>query len=291
MYKVDLRFTNACPVLCRHCAYDSRPAGKTMENREMESVIENLSPATTIIMLTGGEPFYRKGSLMHALEHLAELRKDGFFHTDPKIHIQTSGYWIKNEKQAYDEVKNLANIGVNKIMVTSDDIYHRERGIEYGNLLGNNKPISDIAVRLYDEGWRGFDVYGVPVDNKKHPFGRAKSLSRKAIRKSSSCMPHGMFADESGDKYVTIDPYGRVHLCLWEIPPSIGSALETPVDDLIASALNDPVMVTLVTEGLGETAKKLGVFDKKLTEKYEENPCSMCESTFSNANFGPGRNK
>ncbi len=281
MYQVNFQITDNCNIRCNHCAYSCGPNGFTMDDRSIEKVIDNISPKTTDLLFTGGEPLSVKSSLKHALSYLKERKASVL--PKGKVYVETNGFWVRDQESAYRTLKELYDLGVNTVALASLDKFHREQGLDIDKLeFKSDSPLYQAMEQLANEMGM-VRRYPIAAERKgaTHgviPFGRAKQLPLSEHKDRTHCGVSWDFRDENRE--VTIAPDGRVYLCCWKIAPSIGSAINTPIEELVKNAKENPIMRALMDEGLKEAAKKMGVFKHEESYMYDNNPCVKCEEIF-----------
>lgn len=290
MTKIYFRFTNKCNLQCRHCCYSCGPKGETMSTENIEKVIEHFPADNKIVMVSGGEAFTEEEKLFHILNI---LQKRQF----PKIRIETNGFWMRNEEQAYANLSRLYGL-VSGISVPSNDKFHREQGVYSGGVL-HDGPLFKAIDRLATE--RGLHAKRQWNDTislfqgmfspkvieiwlsgtaRTHPFGRGAGVEKENLRDYSSCdMREYKSNEKSWD--ITISPDGKAYPCCWCVMPSIGSAIESPLEELVEKMKKNELFAAMIEENSPRgAAKVLGVYREADEEIYMRNPCVKCEEIF-----------
>lgn len=274
MRKAIIQFTNKCNAQCRHCAYECGPKGETMNKKDIEKVLKHLPETIEYFVISGGEPLVAMDELRHMLSYIREQK----LIPNARIHVETNGFWARDAESAYRVLKELHEFGVHGVALASMDKFHREAGINTENLEWNpSTPIYLALERLYKETGSTRD-YPIEVEAKGAvhgvlPVGRARNLPEEEFAVRSVC-------DISLENEVTIDPRGIAYLCCWRTIPSIGSAIDRPVDELVREASKDKIMQALLEQGPEGAAKELGVYKETDEEIYRINPCVKCEEIF-----------
>ena len=67
--RVIYRISNKCSYACRHCCYNSGPDGETSSIDNIKMVLGNLPKDTTLLGISGGEPFVVMELLYQMLEY------------------------------------------------------------------------------------------------------------------------------------------------------------------------------------------------------------------------------
>ncbi|MBU2638410.1 MAG: radical SAM protein [Nanoarchaeota archaeon] len=277
MEQVTIQFTENCNLQCSHCYLSCGLQGRTMDKNSLEKVLQNIPENTKHVVFTGGEPFVEKDTLMHALYY---MRINSIL-PKARIHVHTNGFWIKDDISVYRVLRQLRSFRVSGLVVTSRDSYHKEQGIDTEKLgMHSGSPIFKglemlaTAVGISRTSGRLIRV-NVPNARKPLPFGRAKLLPEESLRNYSEC-------DARAEKIynVTISPDGNAYPCCWRQTPSIGSAVETPIEVLAEEAKKNEVFAALIKGGPMKAAEVLGAYDEKDKARYQANPCVECERIF-----------
>ncbi|MEE9323867.1 MAG: hypothetical protein V3U72_04980 [Candidatus Aenigmarchaeota archaeon] len=249
---------------------------------EINQVSGNLPSKTDFVVVTGGEPFSVRRTLIPMLHRLNKINNNGKFSEPFTTSLQTSGYWCTSEKHVRDTLEEIFKLGVHSIIFTGYTKHHRKKGVDRDKIGSWKDSHLEQALDSLGDEIRMKIETGPVYDEKVLPFGRAKKLDKGELRTSSMCSMSFYLGEE---REISIDPDANVYLCCWEATPTIGSAAEYPIDHLIGKAENDDIMGTLMREGLKEAAKKLGVFRPEEENIYDKNPCSICEKVFSEADY------
>ncbi|MDD5192482.1 MAG: radical SAM protein [Candidatus Nanoarchaeia archaeon] len=285
-YNVYFRITDKCNLECKHCCYDCGPKGDSMLSSNIKKVVDNIPAGVKDFELTGGEPFVVKPLLYEALSYIQSKKF-------PKISVivQTNGFWIKDEDSNYKILKELCDLGVNYIDFTSNDEFHKEQGIDINKLHMNvnilPSPLGKALDRLNDEfpglenRYSKIGLHLRGAGKRVQPLGRAKSLPIEMIHPFYPCLANINFYGQHKD--VTIDPQGNVYLCCWQGPRSIGSVIETPLEQLVEDAENDPITKAIIDGGPQKLAKQIGM----VSCISGINDCITCQKIFAELDRRP----
>lgn len=264
-FDLFIRITNSCNLQCNHCCYSCGPGEKTMTEPEIEQILEkNIEHKIRRIMFSGGEVFTAKKTLMHALGYLKKNKKH--MPMNPKILVSTNGTWAKDKRAFYRTLNELRNYGVDEVDISSRDEYHEEQGIDTKKLENLISTIGEFS-KLPNVSFRG-------CAERVMPFGRAKNLPKKTyMDRQCNIFPNSNLAD------VTIDPYGNVYPCCWEVTKPMGSALKKSFKKIFEQARQDSLISILMKEGPGSVGRYLGIVEPK---DYHSYSCVLCEKIFRN---------
>lgn len=266
MTDVLFNFTNRCNLQCRHCYAGCGPEGETMSMENIEKVLEHIPKDTEIFSISGGEPFMEQKKMMRIIRQINEMQMP-----HAKVAVLTNGFWLRNEESAYAIIKDLMASGLKCLGITSADRFHLEQGLDASYL---NKNIHSIMQRLYDEGVSAMEIRSWG-SNAAHPFGRGKSIKKKEQSSASMCsIIHGKGVEP------TIVPDGLVYPCCWRVTPSIGSALESPLEELVGNMAKSELFSALLRGGPRRAAQVLSVYRTDDEASYIYNPCAKCEEIF-----------
>jgi len=267
------RITDNCNIKCGHCCFSCEPGGHTISSEDAEKVVEHFPLNLDYLTISGGEIFTVKPLLYDVLSSIKEKEF-------PKLEVilQTNGFWVKNPEQTYEEIKKLYDIiGFHKISFASKDRYHINQGIRpYKLVKGGNSPVG-LAEKKLRKNNTPVEI-SLSGSNWVYPFGRGKSRPKKELTYQSYCAVISSL--EKGRETEFIDPHGNVYLCCWQMPYSIGSAIETPFEELFESARKDAIIETLNMEGLQGV---VNVFNVPVNLNLN-NPCASCTEVFERLN-------
>jgi len=252
-----------------------------MSKENIARVVENLPASTEEITVSGGEPFIVRDSLMFTLD---KIRKK---FDSVELRVQTNGYWMDGLGSSWSTIEELLNYGVDVLEWTGHDDFHKEQGLDVTKVIFTIMDIEKKLEERYGKSSLRIDGRGCNMQ-KAVRFGRAEMLPEEETSETTPChiffkkisSPHGEREDDGVD--LTIDNEGNVFLCCWKMPVSLGSAIEEPIEEIYRRAMENPVINTLVVEGLGKAAKVMGIYKKKDERKYFYNSCMMCKKIFKN---------
>lgn len=297
MTGVLFNFTNKCNLQCRHCYASCGPQGETMSTENIEKVLEHLPKDTEVLSISGGEPFMERETLMQMLEYLKENKRRIL--PAGNVALLTNGFWIRNSEKAYKILKSIYEQGVSTLNITSDDKFHFEQGIDtkwqaddpYITLCKLMQRLSAEKGKKYNFIAGGmsipYDSHGkefravVPIGaNAAYPFGRGINLKKHEIKGFSQCNIRTWHSDTLSYDELTVAPDGKAYPCCWRVTPSISSAIESPLEELVRNMHKSELFTALLEEGPEGAANLLGVYKEKDKEVYERNPCVKCGEIF-----------
>jgi len=153
-----------------------------MYTSDIEKVIDHLPKGTIKIIISGGEPFVVKETLMHTLSYLDEKTTIG------RIYVQTNGSWVTDENVAHQTLKELYELNVHALSWTGRYKFHEEQGLDIRKV---STLLEKAVVRLAKEkNTFPKDAIGVTkIDDSKGvmPLGRAKNLPQEELREKFHC--------------------------------------------------------------------------------------------------------
>ncbi|MBN3033476.1 MAG: radical SAM protein [Candidatus Saganbacteria bacterium] len=269
---VTLEITNNCNLRCRHCSVDGGPGGRTMPQADIRKIVNHLPGSLTYLSISGGEPFSVKQTLTSALEYIRDNRSKLF----PKVSVGvvTNGFWIKNKASDVESLRELYDLGVQRISFAGDDDFHKEQGLDHKEIeAGALAARATLEEQLGGRETFKFMYFG-SAPGMIAPFGRGKLLPLSFFRKKMAC-------DLSSPLTITISTRGEAFLCCWKKSPSIGLVIATPLNDLLERALENPAIGGLIRGGPKGAALALGVYDQAREEEYATKACLICEGLFS----------
>jgi len=298
MHEVWFQATENCNLKCGHCAYNFGPGGETASEDTVEAVVEALPKDTFSFSLTGGEIFTRKQILVHALAYAAVMREERF--PNAKLALQTNGYWVDNPEETFERMRTLFELGLDFLCFSGNDKYHEEHDIDTSKLRFDPKIIADsvrnssnstsiletaylkmLATYGIDSFPSSFYVLSSGIDKGVYPVGRAKHLPSEELNMHSVC--DITRNQTNGRSELLVDVRGDVHMCIWKIPPPIGSVHDAPIDVLVEDAMKKPIYSILALGGPEMLAKVFGLYEQSDIQDmfYRFSPCYMCEQVFA----------
>lgn len=296
MTNVLFNFTNKCNLKCRHCYASCGPEGETMDMENIVKVLEHLPKDTEILSISGGEPFVERERLRGLLRYINENKSRIL--PAAKIALLTNGFWIRNSEQAYNALKDIYEQDVSFFSITSDDQFHREQGIHINWHAGDcyislHKLMQKLSA---EKGKKNSLIRGgmsIPISRGKefravvrsgsdmaYTFGRGINLKKNERKTFSHCDIRTYHNNMLTYDELTVAPDGKAYPCCWRVTPSIGSAIESPLEELVGNMGKSELFSALLEEGPEGAAKVLGVYKKKDEWMYGQNPCAMCEKVF-----------
>jgi hypothetical protein len=239
---------------------------------DIRKIVNHLPGYLTHLSINGGEPFSVKQTLISTLEYIRDSRSKLF--PNVSVGVVTNGFWIKNQPSDVESLRELYDLGVQRVSFAGDDDFHKEQGLNHERIM-----IGALAARTTLEEQLGgketfkFMYYGSEPGTIA-PFGRGRLLPPLFLRKQMACnLSHSLT--------ITIGINGEAFLCCWKKSPSIGSVIATPLNDLLDRALESPAIAGLIRGGPKGAALALGVYDQAREEEYATKACLICEGLFS----------
>lgn len=297
MTNVLFNFTDKCNLQCRHCYASCGPKGKTMSRENIVNVLDHLPKDTETLTISGGEPFVERERLMQLLGYIKENKK--ILLPAGEIALLTNGFWIRNTGTAYHMLNEVYEQGIRTLDITSDDKFHLEQWIDIKWQAGDLYiPLHKLMQKLSAEKGKRCNLIGggmsIPYDshgkefravvplgaNVAYPFGRGRNIQNLERREFSQCNIRTWHRDRLSYDELTVAPDGKAYPCCWRVTPSIGSAIESPLEELVENMPENELFAALLEEGPEGAARVLGIYKDKDKEIYERNPCVKCEEIF-----------
>ena len=292
-FRVGLLITERCNIECSHCWFESGPerTGR-MTLEEAMGYIDQASEIPTVewISFTGGEPFL----LPDMLASLIGYASDRGLRTE----CVTNCFWADTEEGALELLERLVEAGLDAVNISADDFHQRHIPFERvsncyraASRLGlkivimcasarsSSLRIDNVIRSLGDRGIHNIrdgkprtPVSALAVETGFVPVGRAKNIPEEEwlIGESPLDGPCGEVLRDIG-----ISPSGDVLPCCSAAGivegAMLGNAKEEGLAGIIEGASDDPLFVTLSTEGPSALAERLG-----LMKKGYVNRCHLC---------------
>jgi MoaA/NifB/PqqE/SkfB family radical SAM enzyme len=284
--KILFKLTANCNYTCRHCYGSYGPGGRTMTKPQIEQAINHLPGTTLGLAYTGGEVSTRMKELEYALTYAAEQRPNRF--PDIKLAVETSGSWLTDENSAFKFLSNIAAWGAQATIITGIDVYHVEQGLKtsmFDLRKGHSSPLSKALQQLRKiYGKQAMQVHLDGAYSKLMPFGRALGRPLTEVDTEARCELPITWQFTPQKSVISIAPDGNVYLCPWSISPSIGSAFEEPIGDLVAKALTkNSLNSILLLRGPIAAAREAGLPIPGDIEEADSYSCYACNQIFSAA--------
>jgi sulfatase maturation enzyme AslB (radical SAM superfamily) len=258
--------TYDCNLKCAHCFQDSGPHRKdtTISLENFKKVIENLPEEKITLQLTGGEIFKNEKSFwnyLNIIKNINEARKNTI-----DINVQTNGFWGNREDYEIKEILHALNrFDVKYLDITSNDKYHLNAGLKL------DIPRKIINLNLKNKIIKEDNLRGVYDDYNIFPVGRGKNISKYFYNNREDCK---RVIDQ---KDFTIDPYGNVYMCGFNLYKLPGNIINDPLEDVIKKAKKDPILQKLNSEGIIEVAKYKGMSSENIEKLVSgHGKCGLC---------------
>lgn len=119
--KIEFVVTNACTGRCKHCSEGEHAScGERIDPRRAADAVRKVAEEYRIktVMTFGGEPLLYPDAVYEIMTAAKELNI-------PKRQVITNGYFSKNADEIRKTAQNLANHGVNDLLL-SVDAFHQE---------------------------------------------------------------------------------------------------------------------------------------------------------------------
>lgn len=289
--KLAVTMTNICSAACDMCCFGCSPKGNmTLSNELMKDAIRQASEMKDIraVGFTGGEPFMVYDQLLECCRYAKSLGL--------RLTVNTNGFWGRNEKRAYELLRELKEAGV-ELLSFSADRYHQQyvpledlrtalRVTSDVGMLSNVSIMetvhSDDIVQM-TEALRP-EIYQTEITNHPMlPVGKALETVQEEeyIRffesKEAKCSFFGMVQlNFDGNYYMCCSQFCR------EIPRlNLGSARDVKLSDLEQKIASDDYLYVMLRKGFAwyvELARERG-FE---IPNYLCSPCHCCYYVFRN---------
>mgnify|MGYP005631358897 FL=1 len=240
-----------------------------MNAEDFESVIEHLPKNGTRLNLTGGEIFKNMNLLWNYLEIIQESNKGRGEENQIVQVLQTNGFWGNQSQNKIKEIlKKLQKFEVKKLDITSEDRYHREEGLktQYLENIGKANKLGKYVPTI---GFRG-----AGETKNIFPAGRGQDILDKENFK------YNMGSDckgELNDGSPTIDPFGNLYMCCFNMYQLPGNIIYEPIEDIVKRAKGDRELRRLNSYGIRSVARLNGMEEKEIRSIAEKHgDCGLC---------------
>jgi hypothetical protein len=252
---IGLMYTRTCPLACGHCISESSPQAKGRmrleQARRYLPAVRRFSPH---LSFTGGEPllFHRD-----VVTLTAEARALGL-----GVSVVTGAGWVKNAAMARRRVEELAAAGIGHLVISWDP-YHEEFAPRENALAVARAACAagiDVEVRSAVAPGADLEAYQAPFRHLPLRFdftwptklGTARHLGDGDFHWSED-PPKGVC---SAVLRAVVEPEGMVYACCGPghftrrpSPLALGNAEEEPLEDILARAVDDPILAAISTIG------------------------------------------
>jgi hypothetical protein len=258
---VHILLTYRCTLECDHCFVHGGPDARGTFT--LDRVCEVLDQAVDVpsvewIYFEGGEPF-----LFHPLlvASVREARRRGF-----RVGVVSNGYWAESEADARLWLRPLAEIGLDDLSLSDDELHH-------GELDPSPAFVAATAARRL----------GIPVDLLRVPRtgeGNGLTLRGRAADRLAPELPMKPWLCFISCDTEELRSPERVHVDVWgHVQPcpgiSMGSVWDRPLSAILATWDPDahPVCGPLLAGGPVELAARHGLQPR--AEGYASG-CHLC---------------
>lgn len=270
---VHFLLTYKCTFECDHCFLYCGPDSEgTFTIDRVENLLGQMKEIDSVYAayFEGGEPFLYYPLM---IESIRMAKSMGF-----KSGVVTNAYWAESERDAELWLKPLADLGIDDLSLSDDDLHYPDGGetsaakaAKAAKKLGI--PCDSICIeapKVVDGGkrWKGEPVVGGDVLFKGRAVEKLKSnLPRRMYSVFDEC-PHEDLEDPGR---VHIDSFGNVQVCQGLV---IGNVWKNRLKDIIAGYYpkSDPILGPLIEGGPAELARR---FNFDITPGFIDH-CHLC---------------
>jgi hypothetical protein len=281
---IGIMYTRTCPLACAHCVTESSPrAGGRMSVEQARRYLPAIRRFSRRVSFTGGEPLLYHRDIV---ELAAEARRLGL-----EVSVVTGAGWVTGAAKARRRVRELAAAGVGRLAI-SWDAYHgafapRERAL----ILAREACEAGIAVEVRTVLPAGRDLEEFHAPFRHLPvrlestaplkLGTARALPDDAFRWTTE-PPKGFCTVVLRP---VIEPDGAVYACCGPAhfsprpsPLVLGNAEETPLDEILARAVRDPLLEAISLIGPGGLYRLLaGPADRGAAPRPRDRYSGVCD--------------
>ncbi len=245
---IGLLYTRTCPLACGHCITESSPRAKgRMHPEQVRRYLPAIRRFSKHVSFTGGEPllYYRE-----ILALAAEAKQLGL-----EVSVVTGAGWVTGEAMARTRVRELAAAGLSRMVISWDRYHEAFTPREHALTLAQAACAAGIPVDVrtvvpanrnledYQAEFRGLPVRFESVSPLK--LGAARNLPDADFQWQDS-PPKGIC---NVVLRPVIEPDGMVYACCGPghfsrrpSPLVLGNAEETPLDEILARGVRDPIL-------------------------------------------------
>jgi MoaA/NifB/PqqE/SkfB family radical SAM enzyme len=291
--------TNKCSAACKNCCYGCSPKKKDrLTLKEMKDYIDQSMeayPTIKLLVLTGGECFVLGKDLNRIISYGVEKGL--------KVRVVTNAYWASTFKKAYLRLKELVDIGLTEINISTGDDH--QEWVPYDNIVYaivaslrqniatavniETNSISEFNSKKLKEDYRLKEYFSkckdkflviesiwmpfrVSTNNKiKDSFSNNTKVTSVCLKKRCT----NLFST------ITINPFHRMLACCgltseYTTYLDLGSTKKYSVRQLYEHQFSDLAKIWLYTEGPKQI---LDFIHEKLniTEHTETTNCHLCQ--------------
>lgn len=292
---LGIQLTKKCNAECEICCFSCSPRNnEKIDIKIAARAIEQAAKINSIntIGFSGGEPFL-------FVEDLAELIKLANS-LNLRTTCTTNGFWGKTEQAAFNTIRYLKSIGLNKISLSTDQ-YHNEfvpieniknildagKKLDFPMDIGcvvtkNSKRIGDIAKDIGDSLISTYIIEGpcLPIGNAANKIPKDEYIYINSEPKSKCSMLNSLVVMCDGSAYPCCSQGGETD------PLLLGNINEDSVEQLIKNFNKNMYCRTLSKEGVSwflNTLKSEGI-DLFEPNKYVSQ-CDICNKLFTNRDY------
>jgi len=275
---LHILLTYRCTLKCDHCDVFGSPQAKgVLSDQRVYTILKEAKNIGSIqwIFFEGGEPFLFYPLLLKGI-HTA--KKMGF-----NVGVITNGSFARNEEYAIKHLIPLIRLGLSRLYVSNDHYHYKDpasspamRTIQVARQLN----LETIEVQV---------VSPIEISANTEPFfskaGTRECATRNLMllgRAAKHLVP-GLpddhltanmdcpYPDLADPKYVSIDPYGYLHVCQGI---ALGNVWKVPLSDLLIDTkpANHPILGPILLGGPGELDRVY----RTQPIQVSKNPCFYC---------------
>ncbi len=265
--------TKNCNYRCRHCFLDAGPGKKdsTINEEDFRKVIRHLPKVSSSLTLTGGEVFTIQETLFRYLDYIdfENQRRQRQRQGRIKTCVQTNGFWANGNKKTKVILEELSKLGVDKLDIPSDDIYHKEQGLDPQIIL-------DLESLAEESGlFSKVTLRGSHFGETIMPVGRGKAINPDLFYLEGN---YKAGCRSSLDKYkVSILPDGSIFSCCFLQARLPGNVIKEPLVNIIRRARKNPRLKTLNEGCIRNIALMDGWLERDVEDLISGNgECGTC---------------
>ena len=142
--KIEFVITNSCTGKCKHCSQGDHISCEEYIDADVSAnTVRQLAKAYDLqtVMTFGGEPLLYPETVYAIMSVAKELEI-------PKRQIITNGYFSKNISRIQDVAKNLADCGVNDLLISVDAFHQETIPLETVKIFAEECKLNNIPIRL-----------------------------------------------------------------------------------------------------------------------------------------------
>ena len=294
-----LSISQLCPVNCDFCCVYPPSTDRLSVDECIKWIcLAKKNNLFQLVGFTGGEPFYFYDDIVNIMNRVFSLQL--------KYSIATSAYWVDSYKNTFTRIKDLKDLGLDRINISCDPGHQCKVPIKNVQMLANISDVLGLKVHIvgtFEDVSMNLEMYlqknNIEFDRTINlitkyiaPFGKAKNIEASMGKYGFNLNFNEMFCHSEYGFDILVWPNGDVYPCCStaNIDSSLimGNIRKDTFDEVVRKTLGNVFFRVIKRNGFQELIDICEKYNCSITPFLPKKsdisgPCGLCLKLMNNS--------